>query len=59
MIGFAYERSVAGQLVPGIIATTNDQSIDSTINDILIVAENMSESEMRERVVVFLPLRGE
>jgi len=59
MVGFAYERAVIGQLVPGIIATTNDQSIGATINDILVVAENMSERELRELVVVFLPLPDE
>ena len=58
MVGFAYERVGAGQLVPGIIATTNEQSIGSTIDDILIVAENLSEEEMKVQVVVFLPLRA-
>jgi hypothetical protein len=43
--------------VPGIIATTNEQSTGSTIGDILLIAEYMPEEEIRDRVVVFLPLR--
>ena len=58
MVGFACERVSAGQRVPGIIATTNEQSIGATINDILLVAQSLSEGEIRDRVVVFLPLQG-
>jgi hypothetical protein len=58
MIGFAYQRVVAGQPVPGLIATTNEQSIGSAIDDILLVAEYMPEEEIRDQVVVFLPFRG-
>lgn len=43
MIGFAYERVAAGEPVPGLIATTNEQSIGSAIHDILLVAEYMPE----------------
>lgn len=35
MIGFAYQRVAAGEPVPGVIATTNQQSIGSAIDDIL------------------------
>ena len=42
--------------MPGIIVTTNDQSIGQAIEDILIVAECMPAEEIRERVVVYLPL---
>jgi hypothetical protein len=58
MIGFAYRRVEAGEPVPGLIATTNEQSIGSAIDDILLVAEYMPEEEIRGQVVVFLPLRG-
>src|SRR4051812_20565763 len=58
MVGFAYQRVAAGELVPGLIATTNAQSIGSAIADILIIAECMAEEEIREQVVVFLPFRG-
>jgi hypothetical protein len=58
MVGFAYQRVAAGEPVPGVIATTNDQSIGSTIEDILVIAEYLSEGEIRDQVVVFLPLRG-
>lgn len=58
MIGFAYERVVAGEPVPGLIATTNEQSIGSAIDDILLTAEYMPEEEIRNQIVVFLPFRG-
>jgi len=58
MIGFAYRRVKAGEPVPGIIATTNEQSIGSAIDDILLVAEYVLEDEMRGRIVVFLPLQS-
>jgi Domain of unknown function (DUF5615) len=58
MVGFAYQRLAAGEPVPGVIATTNDQSIGSTIDDILLIAEYLSEEEIRGQVVVFLPFRG-
>ncbi len=44
--------------MPGLIATTNKQSVGAAIDDILLVAECMSEQEIRDRVVVFLPFRG-
>ena len=58
MVGFTYQRVAAGELVPGLIATTNEQSVGLTIDDISLVAENMSEEEIRDQVVVFLPFRG-
>jgi hypothetical protein len=57
MIDFAYRRVAGGEGVPGLIITTNEQSIGSAIDDIRIIAECMSEEEIRERVIVFLPLR--
>ncbi len=58
MVGRAYQRVPAGEPVPGLIATTNDQSIGSAIADILLIAEYMPEEEIRDQVVVFLPFRG-
>lgn len=58
MIGFAYQRAAAGEPVPGLIATTNQQSIGLTIDDILVIARYMPEEEIRQQMVVFLPLRG-
>lgn len=58
MIGFAYERITAGEAVPGLIVTTNDQSIGSAIDEILLIAEYMPEEEIRGQVVVFLPFKG-
>jgi hypothetical protein len=34
------------------------QSIGSAIDDILVIAELMSENEIRDQIVVFLPFRG-
>lgn len=58
MIGFARQRVAAGESVPGLIVTTNEQSIGSAIDDILLIAEFMPEEEIRDQVVVFLPFRG-
>ena len=44
--------------MPGLIATTNKQSVGSAIEDILLVAEYMPEEEIRGQVVVYLPFRG-
>ena len=46
MVGFAYQRVAAGEPVPGLIATTNEQSIGSAIDDIRVVAEYMPEEEI-------------
>jgi hypothetical protein len=58
MVGFASQRVTAGEALPGLIVTTNEQSIGSAIDDILLLAEYMSEEEIRGRAVVFLPFRG-
>jgi len=58
MVGSANERVAAGELAPGLIVTTNKQSIGSAIADILLLAEYVSEEEIREQVTVFLPFRG-
>ena len=43
--------------MPGLIATTNEQSVGAAIEDILFIAEYMSKDEIKSRIVVFLPLR--
>ena len=58
MVGFAFQRVQSGEPMPGVIAATADQSIGEAIDDILLIAELMSEDEIREQVVVFLPFRG-
>ena len=58
MVGLAYERVAAGDPMPGIIATTNDQSVGLAIDDILLLAEFVSEEEVRDQMVIFLPYRG-
>ncbi len=58
MVGFAYQRVAAAETVPGLIATTNEQSIGMAIEDILLLAESMPEEEIRNQIVIFLPFRG-
>jgi predicted nuclease of predicted toxin-antitoxin system len=58
MIGFAYHRVVAGEPVPGLIVTTNEQSTGDAIKDVLLIAEYMPEEEIRDQIVLFLPFRG-
>jgi len=58
MLDLAYRRVTAGERVPGVIATTNKQSIGSAIEDIKLIAECMSEGELRNQIIVFLPFRG-
>jgi predicted nuclease of predicted toxin-antitoxin system len=55
MVGFAYDRVAAGEPFPGLIVTNNNQSIGSAIEDIIVIAECMSEEEMASQRVVFLP----
>lgn len=55
MIGFASERLAAGEPLPGVILTTNEQSIGAAIEHIRMIAECMSEDEIRDQVL-FLPL---
>jgi hypothetical protein len=42
--------------MPGLIAATNEQSIGSAIDDILLIAQYTPADEIREQVVIFLPL---
>ena len=44
--------------MPGLIATTNEQSVGSAIDDILLVAQCMPEEEIKDQIVVYLPFRG-
>jgi predicted nuclease of predicted toxin-antitoxin system len=57
MVGFAWQRMVSGAPFPGLVVTSNLQSIGMAIDDILLLAECMTELEIRNQVVVFLPLR--
>jgi predicted nuclease of predicted toxin-antitoxin system len=55
MVGLVYQRVAMGEPMPGVITTTNEQSIGSAIDDIVLIAESMPEEEIRDQVVVFLP----
>src|SRR5207247_11221146 len=54
MVGCAYRHVAAGEPVPGLIVTTNEQSIGSAIDDIRVITEYMPEEEIRDQVVVYL-----
>jgi hypothetical protein len=56
MVGFARQRIAAGQPMPGVIVTSNAQSIGGSIEDILIIAQCATEDEIRDEGVIFLPL---
>ena len=56
MVGFAYQRAAAGEPLPGLIATTNGQSIGSSIDDILLIAEYMPEEEIRNQIISQIPV---
>lgn len=57
MIGFAWDRVSSGEPMPGMVITSNEQSIGATVDDLALIAECVSEEEMRQRAVVYLPLR--
>lgn len=58
MVGRAYQRAAAGETMPGLIVTTNEQSIGAAIDDLLLVVEYLPAEEIANQVVVFLPFRG-
>ena len=58
MVAFARQRVIAGLSMPGVIVTTNQQSIGSTIDDLALIAECLSEVEMSNQIVTYLPYRG-
>lgn len=58
MVGFANRRANAAEPMPGLIVTNDRQSVGSAIDDIALIAIGMSEQEMRDLAVVFLPYRG-
>ena len=56
MVGFAHQRVADGEPMPGLIVTSRGQSLGEAIDDILVIAELMSEEEIQQQVVVYLPL---
>ena len=57
MVGFAQQRTQAGEPVAGLIAITGDQSIGGAIEDISLIVECLSPEEASEQLVIYLPLR--
>ena len=58
MVGFAHRRVAASERLLGLIVTTNRQSIGSAIDDIECIAKYMSDDEIRNQIVVYLPLKA-
>lgn len=56
MIRFACERVAGGEPMAGLIITTNQQSIGSTLDDLEEILHSVSAQEARDRVLIFLPL---
>jgi hypothetical protein len=56
LIGFAVQRVASGQRMPGLISTTNEQSVGSTLDDISLIAQSLTAEELSVQVVIFLPL---
>jgi hypothetical protein len=56
MVGFARQRSAARKPLPGLVVTTKSQRIGHAVEDILIIAHCMTEDEIRDQIVIFLPL---
>ncbi len=56
MIGHAIQRVTRGEPMPGLIVTTNAQSIGRAIDEIELIVRYMSADEVRDQVVVYLPL---
>ena len=57
MVGFALQRVSADESFTGLIAITGDQSIGGAIDDISLIVECLTEAEVREQLVIYLPLR--
>lgn len=55
MIGFAYRRVASGEPLPGLIVASKKQVIGRAIEHLLIIAECMTQDEIRDQVL-FLPL---
>jgi hypothetical protein len=58
MVGFARERVAAGAPMPDLIVTSNEQSIGAAIEDLIVIAQCMTEDEIEGHAVVFLPFAG-
>jgi hypothetical protein len=57
MTRFALERIAAEQRMPGLIVTTTAQAIGAAIDEILLIAECLTEEECRLRAILYLPLK--
>jgi predicted homoserine dehydrogenase-like protein len=53
---FAYGRVEAGLPVSGVIEVNANLALGQAIDEVLLVAEAMSEEEIVARIIVFIPL---
>jgi Domain of unknown function (DUF5615) len=58
MIGFASQRFAEGNKVSGLIVMSQKMPIGSAIEGICRIAESMTEQEMQDQLIGFLPYRG-
>jgi hypothetical protein len=56
MVGHARKRSAAREPLPGVVVTTDAQTVGEAIEDILIIAHCMAENEIKDEIIIFLPL---
>jgi hypothetical protein len=56
LISFAHARLARGEPMNGVIATTTRQSVGAAIDDILMIAQCLSAEEVRQQIVIYLPL---
>ena len=56
MVGYVFQRVASGLPMPGLISTTNEQTIGSTIDDISTIVQSLTAEGMAAQVVHYLPL---
>ena len=56
LIGFAYERVIAGQPMPGVVVLNQDMSLGDTVEQLVLIAACSPAAEL-EGTVNYLPLR--
>jgi hypothetical protein len=56
MIGFAWARVAAAQLMPGVIARLGHASIGQAIDDVLLLVHCYTVDEMKTLGVVYIPV---
>lgn len=55
MVGFGRARVRQGKSTVGVIVTTKQSTIGSQIEDVLLIAEEISDAEIETNIAIFLP----